>query len=888
MKKIIAFLCCFTMLLSLFPVLAEEPTDSNSDISNKIVEFSVPNDGEYTLKLTYNVREKINDSVEVDIKIDDTYPVSALKSVFLPVYFENDGEVRKDSEGNQFAAKVKRISGNYETKIFDSSGFINGYIPINLKKGNHTLFIKNDEPDCRILGFSFDKKEKYISYKEYINDNSDKSDYTGEKIVIEGESSNNRSKKSIVGLSDNSSPEVTPNNSVKNIVNYIGGGNWSRPGDSIEWDIDVKEEGFYNISFSYRQKYMLNEPFYRTLYIDGEVPFSEAQILEFDYNSAWSSTTFSSENSNPYKIYLTKGNHKIKLVVTMGKYAEICSNMSDIVYDLAAFYRSMVMITGENPDANRDYNLFTQIENYDGRLKSYIDSLNKILNNIVDINKSSSGTAVTNIRNMIDVLTKMRKNKYYAHEYKDRYYSNYAALSAWVYERSSMPLDINSITLSSPKEEVKNNSNFIDKTVYSVKKFFISFVEQYNHKEANDKNSVTVWINWGRDQARVLKNLVSSDFTVNTGIKVNIKITDATILQGILSGNGPDCALQVSRSEPVNLAMRGGLYDLSEFDDYEEVNKRFVKGADEPYKYKNGCYGIPNTQSFYMLFYRTDIFEQFGLSLPDTWDDFLNISNIFLRKNMQVGLPYVQITQMAQVNSGVGALNIFPTLLLQNNISIYNKEKTGCNLSSPKAIEVFVDWTNYYNKYGFPKTYDFYNRFRVGLMPMAVANYNMYATLNAAAPEISKYWKMATIPGVKNSDGTINRSVAAGGTAAVILKDANNYESAWEFIKWWTSTDIQYEYASEIENILGTAARYETANVEALKKLDWDKENLNALLEQWKNVKEIEEIPGSYYLARVIDQAFWTTTNGEDPYETIDKWSEIANNEIVRKEKQYE
>jgi len=144
------------------------------------------------------------------------------------------------------------------------------------------------------------------------------------------------------------------------------------------------------------------------------------------------------------------------------------------------------------------------------------------------------------------------------------------------------------------------------------------------------------------------------------------------------------------------------------------------------------------------------------------------------------------------------------------------------------------------------------------------------------------------LPGVKNEDGTINRSVAAGGTAAVILKNANNYESAWEFIKWWTSTDIQYEYASEIENILGTSARYETANVEALKKLDWDKDNLNALLEQWQYVKEIEEIPGSYYLARVIDQAFWTTTNGEDPYETIDKWSEIANNEIIRKEQQYE
>ena len=172
-------------------------------------------------------------------------------------------------------------------------------------------------------------------------------------------------------------------------------------------------------------------------------------------------------------------------------------------------------------------------------------------------------------------------------------------------------------------------------------------------------------------------------------------------------------------------------------------------------------------------------------------------------------------------------------------------------------------------------------------MPMAIVSYTMYATLSAAAPEISQLWKMAEVPGYRREDGTIDHSVSGGGTAAIILKESKQPELAWEFIKWWTEADTQYAYASEVENILGTAARHDTANVEALKMLSWDKDNLDALLKQWAEVKEIQEIPGGYYMARVLDQAFWNTTNGEDAYETLAKWERIANAEIERKGKQY-
>ena len=50
---------------------------------------------------------------------------------------------------------------------------------------------------------------------------------------------------------------------------------------SITWNVDVQEEGFYNISMEYVCVPSRNVEMERILYINGEVPFSGADILSF-------------------------------------------------------------------------------------------------------------------------------------------------------------------------------------------------------------------------------------------------------------------------------------------------------------------------------------------------------------------------------------------------------------------------------------------------------------------------------------------------------------------------------------------------------------------------------------------------------------------------------
>ena len=255
---------------------------------------------------------------------------------------------------------------------------------------------------------------------------------------------------------------------------------------------------------------------------------------------------------------------------------------------------------------------------------------------------------------------------------------------------------------------------------------------------------------------------------------------------------------------------------------------------------------------------------------------------------MQVGLPYVELKDIYQTDGGVASLNIFPTLLLQRGLSLYNSEQTMTPLTQAATIRVFEEWTDFYCKYNLPKEYSFFNRFRVGLMPLAVQSYTQYSVLSAAAPEIKGRWEMTEIPGFVQEDGTVNNTQAGFGTACVILKMSEHPEAAWELLQWWTSADTQYQYAMDIESILGIAGRYTSANVEATQKLDWGNNARKALLSQWHKVEEIAEVPGGYYVSRAIDQAFWNVlSQNANPKDMMKKWGEIADKEIETKITQY-
>ena len=206
-------------------------------------------------------------------------------------------------------------------------------------------------------------------------------------------------------------------------------------------------------------------------------------------------------------------------------------------------------------------------------------------------------------------------------------------------------------------------------------------------------------------------------------------------------------------------------------------------------------------------------------------------------------------------------------------------------IDTVEAAEAFAQWCAYYADYGLPLSYDFYNRFRTGEMPMAVADYTVYLQLYAAAPEIKGFWDMVPVPGTVGEDGAVNDAVVGyGADCAIILGSSEKPESAWKFLDWFTSDDIQAAYGNLIEARLGTIGRYPTANKRAFQLLPVNAQLRGRIQEQWEKVMEVPQIPASYYVGRNLTNAYRRVIYyHENPRQTLHVYNNTINREIARK-----
>lgn len=868
------------------PAASEEsPAGSGETAPAFTFTFSIDTAGSYVPQIRYRALAGTGNAIELGMQIDGVFPSAEYESFDLSRLWKNaTDEVESDKDGNQYSPEQVEDLDTWQTgSVWDRNGFKTEPIAVELTAGQHAVSLFVYEESLEVESIVFVRPEEIPSYEEMaaVYGQEGVPLYTGEELVLEGEDAVWKSQKTLAPLSSRADPAVLPSDPYVSKINYIGGSNWQKPGDTITWRIDVPETGLYKLGFHFHQTYLQEGTAFRTLLIDGEVPFQEAASISFGYDSGWQFSAYADDGGNAFLLYLEEGPHEISLRVTLGDLSGLAANLQTLTQELGDLYREIVMITGETPDPNRDYNLFTAIPDLEERLTQAREKLLQYADESEEIAGLKGGSSAQILRKTALIIEQMLDIKWKAQTKKNAFYDNYASLSSWLYEMQNMALDLDCMVLAAPDKEFERaGSTFFQRAAFTAKRLLASFMADYQLSE-RDEESITVWTTWGRDQVNVLNSLIDNDFTPKTGYSVDLKIVTASLIQAQLSGRAPDVELALGRTAPVDYGMRGVLYDLTQFEDYPEVIGWFQQNAVTPYTYKGGVYGLPVTQSFLMMFVRTDILEELGLEIPETWDELLLTAKILAMNNMQVGL-----SESLNLSDPT---NILSMLAVQNGVSFYTDDHSASTFSSEEMQGVVTTWTDFYTKYNFPKEYNFFNRFKIGLVPIAIRDYTAYATLTAAAREISGRWKMVPVPGTRQEDGTIDRSVCGSGSAAAILKSSRKPEAAWEFLKWWTSEDIQYRYASQLESVLGVSARVATANMDAMLRLGYDSETVEALEEQWKLVEEMPVIPGSYYLDRTVSQLFTNIVNGGQNVKLmLDKWGEEFDGEIRRKTEQYD
>ncbi|MCQ2450168.1 MAG: extracellular solute-binding protein, partial [Clostridia bacterium] len=458
----------------------------------------------------------------------------------------------------------------------------------------------------------------------------------------------------------------------------------------------------------------------------------------------------------------------------------------------------------------------------------------------------------------------------------ERVKSNLGSMSEWLRLATEQELELDKITvLPQGTKTPKAERNFFERLVFWIKSFIASYFTDYNSiatSTKGEKKTLKVWVSTGRDQAEIVRDMINSSFVEQYDASVSLEIVSGTLLQSVLAGNSPDVVLNNAEGTPMDFALRHAVVNLREFDDFDEVAKQFPAASIKPAEFNGEVYGFPQAFSFPMFFYRKDIFEEYGYSVPKTWKELCELIPSLQRNQMEAGVPST----------------MFSTFLYQHGGEYYNDNGKSCRFNDPVTLEAFADFTDMFTLYDCPVTFSFVNRFRTGEMPCAVQDYSIYNTLIASAPEIKGLWEMIPIPGYEDVDGNINNVAIGETTYMMMMRSCENRDLAWEFMKWYMSTDVQIEYASRMESILGACAKVSTANVEALSKMSWSRSEFENLSAQMEHIDAVPQVPGGYYLGRMTTFAFSRVYNeSDDPAESLSDYVKEFNDELTRKRAEF-
>ena len=857
--------------------------------------FIVDEEGFYNIKLNYFPYEGKSSSVERTLYINGEVPFTGASNIVFHRLWASDGDPKVDIHGNDI--RPSQIETPFWTNDFvkDSIGYVNEPYQFYFEEGINSITIESVREPLLIDTIELLSVEEVVSYEDvyemYQTNNYQVVDE--EPLMIQAEDVSYTSSPTLYPLNDRTSPLTMPAHPSLIKLNTIGGANWRVSGDQMTWTIDVETSGLYAISMRVKQKLASGMNVSRNIYIDGKLPFAEMENYQFPFSNDWRIQTLGTEDA-PYLFYLEAGTHELSMEVSLGEYGPLIAQIQNSINNLNKLYREILVYTGPEPDPYRDYELVTRVDRLVERLEQERVNLSNIRQRIIDISGSKSektGILDTVILQLEDFVEKPRE----IHKNLSTYSANISSLGTLVILLSEQPLEIDYFVLHATDAKLpQNKASWFKRTIFSIRAFFASFTTDYTaigQTETGEINeTIEVWLSVGKDQANILRKLIDESFTSETGIQVDLKLVNgAVLLPATLAGEGPDVAMGVTYNIPVNYAMRNAVYDLSQFADFADVKDRFMDSSMVGFEHEGGYYALPEQQIFLMMFYRTDIFEEIELEVPNTWDDVISMIPDLQKHNLEFYLP-VPITQGNIVN--LPANPIFSTMFYQNDGEFYVNGNTESGFNEGMGPEVFETWTRFYTDYSFPVEANFVNRFRSGQMPIGVTYYNIYNTLSVFAPEIRGKWDFSSVPGTEYVDEfgqtQIRRETVSTNTGVMIMDQSSKKDASWEYLKWWTSTEVQVQFGREMEGILGAAARYPTANIDALAQLPWTVEEYQKLYEQWQWVRGIPEVPGGYMTGRHLDNAFRLVIDEfANPRETIYDYVQVINDEIEKKRREF-
>ena len=273
------------------------------------VEFQVKAEkaGLYSIEMDYYCLSEKAVHHTISLKVNDEYTFSEARELVLAQYYNcEEYPFRKNAAGHEITPDAYiRYGWEHQMLRGINQGQTDGLL-FYLNEGINNITVTMEKSSVLLGEITIAAPEKVLSYAEYKALYPQVSS-TNELIAQEAEriTYKNTTAARPIGVRDVEAVPYTPN--VK-LMSVIGGETWNENGQTLYYEIDVEKTGWYYIGLKYKQNDKANTTVYRTITIDGKLPFAEAAEIPVECITKWNVKTLGNEERD-FLFYLEKGTH---------------------------------------------------------------------------------------------------------------------------------------------------------------------------------------------------------------------------------------------------------------------------------------------------------------------------------------------------------------------------------------------------------------------------------------------------------------------------------------------------------------------------------------------------------------------------------------------------
>lgn len=844
--------------------------------------FVATADGLVSFAIEYRVPVANLNNYTVQFAVDTMIPYDEAARVSLPIHWQ---DATKDFETDRYGDEVIPLQ-NYVTDWRTVPFYDNLYqtvdpLVVHVTAGAHTLRLSNLSAELlEVRHLTVLPVEPRLTYTQYASlQPLSGTNFEATIDAIDYVEKNS----SYARLLSFNNTSLTPYDPINKKINVIDGASWNEAGQALSYEINVEVSGRYNLAFYYMND-KSDLSVFRSIAIDGVIPFKEFETYEFKPTGKidWAYETLGNANG-PFDIYLTAGIHTLTIKAEKEPLSEALRKVQLLSDHINQFTLAIKKITGKDVDQERTWELTKYIPETVSYLEAYQTMLQSIVQDIMDYapngaNSSAISPIQRSLYKIIMMLEDPDELPLYLDDLSGSTSSVALNLGNLLTTIDKQPLYFDQFTLYRDLVPEAPRATLWDNMSAGVSSFIASFTSD-KYRLVDEPETIEVWVNRPITYVDMMQKMADSQFTAETGIKVKISVMQDInkLVMASAANQQPDVALGLPSYMPYDMAIRNAAYDLTSFDDYWSVAQQFSPGAFVPYILNERAYALPETLDFNVLIYRTDIFDSFNLDAPDTWHDVIDLLPELQRYGMNFYHPI----------AGGGSLKWFyqtSSLLMQFGGELYSDDGLTTAIDDPLSVQGLTFLNRLFTNYSLPEQVgSFYNEFRYGTLPVGIADFSTYLLIKNAAPEIIGKWDIAPYPGIE-TNGEVSRYYIANGTGGIITADTPYAEESWDFMKWWMSTEVQTQFAFQLQSTYGINYVWLSANLEAVENSPLDQDDKEVILEQVPWLRDVPRTPGQYMLERSISD-IWNKAvfDGVPTGVAIDRYTIIIDREIRRK-----